>query len=86
MRITGEIKKINEPKKISNELSKLDVHLMSDYNNNVISVQFFGKRISLIEGYKVGDKIEVHVEITGREHNDKVFNTLNVKQIKLINN
>lgn len=84
MKITGEIKKINEPKRINENLYKLDIHLISYYNKNILSIQFFGDNIKLIEDIVVGDLIECFIEITGREHNGKVFNTLNVKSIKKI--
>lgn len=43
---------------------------------NLVSIEFAGDRVSLLDGYAPGQTVTVEAMVTGREHNGRYFVTL----------
>lgn len=80
--LSGTIKKIN-PSEVKGTFEKRIFHLGEEKDKypSVWSLEAHQAFCNELDKYSVGDKIECHVDISGREWNDKAFNTLKCYRI-----
>jgi len=69
MEITGKIKFIDVTKEVgSNNFKKRDVVVTTDEQHpQHILVQFVQDKCDLLNGYKVGESVEININLRGRE-------------------
>lgn len=83
--LTGIIKKINACE-VKGSFEKRVFHLGEEKDKyaSVWSLEAHQGFCSALNNYNEGDKVECHVEIVGREWNDKAFNTLKCFRINAL--
>ncbi len=89
MDITGQIRQIGQTQQVSEKFKKRDFVLTDDSSQypQHLSFQLTQDKCELIDGYKVGDTIKVHLNLRGREWTSpqgdvKYFNTLEAGRIE----
>lgn len=82
IQLTGIIRKIN-PSEIKGTFEKRTLHLAEEKDSypSVWCLEAHQAFCNVLDNYKAGDKVECTVDVTGREWNDMVFNTLKVWKI-----
>ena len=87
-KIKGEIKVIGEAVPVTEKFKKREFVLIDDSSqySQFINFQLVQDKCDLIDGYQVGQRIEVNFNLRGREWTDKngdikYFNTLDVWRI-----
>lgn len=72
MQITGQIKKIYQTTQVTDSFKKRDfvVTTQEQYPQDII-VQMVQDKCDVLNGYKVGDLVEVSINIRGKEYIDK---------------
>ena len=87
-KIKGEIKVIGEAVQVTEKFKKREFVLIDDSSQypQFINFQLAQDKCNLIDGYQVGQRIEVNFNLRGREWTDKngavkYFNTLDVWRI-----
>ena len=87
-KIKGEIKVIGEAVQVTEKFKKREFVLIDDSSQypQFINFQLVQDKCELIEGFQVGQRIEVNFNLRGREWTDKngaikYFNTLDVWRI-----
>ncbi len=77
MELTGRIKVIKDEQTFPSGFTKREFVITTEeqYPND-ISFELLKEKGSLIAAYSVGDRINVHFDIRGREWQDKYFNSL----------
>ena len=84
MNIKGKVYKIQPVQQVSDSFKKRDLILLDDSNSQYpqhISIQFAQDKTDLLNGLKVGQEVDVHINLRGREWTDKTgtikyFNTI----------
>ncbi len=68
MELTGIIKKLDETKNVTDSFRKREVVVTTEeqYPQHVL-VEFVQDKTSLLDAYKVGDKITIGINLRGRE-------------------
>ena len=88
MEVTGRIEALGVDEKVSDAFVKREVVVQTDEQYpQSISIQFVQDKVDLLDKYKVGDQVEVSVNLRGRkwtnpEGVDKYFNTIQGWRIK----
>ena len=87
-KIKGEIKVIGEAVQVTEKFKKREFVLIDDSSqySQYINFQLVQNKCELIDGFEVGQRIEVNFNLRGREWTDKTgaikcFNTLDVWRI-----
>ena len=87
-KIKGEIKAIDEAVQVTEKFKKREFVLIDDSSQypQYINFQLVQDKCELIDGFQVGQRIEVNFNLRGREWTDKngiikYFNTLDVWRI-----
>ena len=87
-KIKGEIKAIGEAVQVTEKFKKREFVLIDDSSQypQYINFQLVQDKCELIDGFEVGQRIEVNFNLRGREWTDKsgiikYFNTLDVWRI-----
>ena len=87
-KIKGEIKAIGEAVQVTEKFKKREFVLIDDSSQypQYINFQLVQNKCELIDGFEVGQRIEVNFNLRGREWTDKTgaikyFNTLDVWRI-----
>ncbi len=77
MELTGRIKVIKDEQTFTSGFTKREFVITTEeqYPND-ISFELLKEKGSLVNSYKVGDRIKVSFDIRGREWQDKFFNSL----------
>jgi hypothetical protein len=80
--LTGIIKKIN-PSEVKGSFEKRTFHLGEEKDKypSVWQLETHQTMCNALDAYTTGDKVECHVDVVGREWNDKAFNTLKCYRI-----
>ena len=80
----GTIVKIGQTTQVSEKFSKRELILTDGAASypQFPAFQFTQKNCELLEGFKVGDQVEVTFGIKGREYNGKYFTNLDGFRIK----
>lgn len=85
MEVKGLIHHIGETQAISDKFKKRDIVLTLDPNGKYpqyVSFQVTQDKCSVLDEYKLGDEVNVHFNLRGREYNDvkgiRYFNTLEI--------
>lgn len=80
--LTGLIKKINASE-VKGSFEKRTFLLAEEKDSypSVWQLEAHQAFCNLLDQYKPGDKVECHVDVTGREWQDKAFNTLKCYRI-----
>lgn len=83
--LTGIIKKIN-PSEIKGSFEKRSFHLAEEKDKypSVWLLEAHQAFSNELDKYTPGDKVECHVDISGREWQDKAFNTLKCYRINAL--
>ena len=58
----------------------------AEYNNQICFQLFGEEKISILESYKTGDKIEVFFNISSKEYNNRYYHNVDAWRINQINN
>jgi len=89
MDLTATIKAIGDVQQVSEKFKKRDVVLTDDSSQypQHISFQLTQDKVSLIDKYKVGDRIKAYFNLRGREWTSpkdevKYFNTLEIWRVE----
>jgi len=68
MELTGTIKKISDLQTFASGFQKKEVVLLTEEQYpQPINVEFTADKVDLLNAYKVGDKVKIHINIRGRE-------------------
>lgn len=83
MEATGTIYNIGEVRRISDKFSVQDFVIQTEekYPQTVV-FSLTNDKMSLLNGYEIGDRIKVAFNLTGREYNGKFYNTLSCWKIQ----
>ena len=76
MKIKGKIKEIKETQQVTDSFKKREFVLVTeDQYPQTYLVEFTQDKVTLIDNYKVGDNVEVSINLRGREYEkgDKVY-------------
>ncbi len=68
MELTGTIKKISDLQTFASGFQKKELVLLTEEQYpQPINIEFLSEKVDLLNQYKVGDKVKVHINIRGRE-------------------
>lgn len=68
MELTGTIKKISDLQTFNSGFQKKELVLLTEEQYpQPINIEFLSEKVDLLNTYKVGDKVKVHINIRGRE-------------------
>jgi hypothetical protein len=82
MELKGTIVKIGDIEHISDKFSKREIVIeTSGEYPQKISCQVSNKTIALFDGKSAGEEVTAHINIRGREHKDKYYNTIEIWKI-----
>jgi hypothetical protein len=82
MELKGTIVKIGDIEHISDKFSKREIVIKTaDQYPQFISCQLTNKNIGLFDNKSVGEEVTAHINIRGREHNGKYYNTIEIWKI-----
>ena len=93
-KVKGTITKIGEKKELNNGAVALDYvveHTSENgyktlYSFNMYKKAEYAEHVdNFLKFNKVGDEVEVEFTISGREHNDRIYNQLNHWKIESVN-
>jgi hypothetical protein len=85
--IEGKIVTVGDKVQITEKFAKREIVIESgDKYPEQIMLEFTQDKCSLLDNCKVGDNVEVHFNIRGREWNGKFFTRLEGWNIKLLDN
>ena len=85
--IEGKIVTVGDKVQITEKFAKREIVIESgDKYPEQIMLEFTQDKCSLLDNCKVGDNVEVHFNIRGREWNGKYFTRLEGWNIKLLDN
>ncbi|MBI1268382.1 MAG: DUF3127 domain-containing protein [Cryomorphaceae bacterium] len=71
MQISGTVKGVNEVQQISNALKKrVLIVTTNEKYPQILAVEFINDKVSILDGFAVGEQVEVDVNIRGREWAD----------------
>lgn len=86
MRVTGIIVDIKDAQKVTETFTKREVwlELPDEKYPQTISVEFVQDKCAILDNYKIGQEVFIEINIRGRMHKDKVFNTLQGWRIELV--
>lgn len=76
MKIKGKIKEIKETQQVTDSFKKREFVLVTeDHYPQTYLVEFTQDKITLIDDYKVGDDVEVSINLRGREYEkgDRIY-------------
>ena len=82
MELIGTIKKISDLQTFASGFQKKEMILWTEEQYpQPISIEFFAEKTAILDQYKVGDKVKVHINIRGREWTNpqgevKYFNSI----------
>jgi single-strand DNA-binding protein len=85
-KVKGLIKVIGETVQVTEKFSKRELVITVEdakYPQH-ITLQATGDRVSLLDGYKVGEEVKASFNLRGREWQDKHFNSLELWEIDLL--
>ena len=88
--IEGTLTKKNEIENIENKEGKkwlkqtFLIEIDSEYNNQICFQLFGEEKVKLLEGYELGDKIEVFFNISSREYNSRYYHNIDAWRINHI--
>src|SRR6476661_8022008 len=92
MEVIGTLKEKYDTQKVSDKFSKREFVLTTEANTPYpqhVSFQVTQDKCEVLDRYKIGDEIQVHFNLRGREWNGpqgvKYFNTLEAWRISNIN-
>ena len=73
----GIVKKIGTTETVSDKFKKreLIIEIPGNYPQ-VVKFEFVQDKVGLLDSVKVGENVNVHFNLNGREHNGNVYNTL----------
>ena len=89
--IEGTLIQKNEIENIENKEGKkwikqtFLIEIASEYNNRICFQLFGEEKIKLLDGYDLGDKIEVFFNISSREYNNRYYHNIDAWRISHIN-
>ncbi len=71
--ITGRLHTLFDVKHVTDKFSKREfvIETLDEKYPQTLLLQAAGKKISILDGYKVGDEIKVSINLNGREYKDK---------------
>ena len=49
--------------------------------NNILAVEVFGDKVQLLNSLKIGDEVEVEVNVSSREYNGKYYHNVSLWKI-----
>lgn len=89
MEVKGRVLRIEEVNKISDTFKKREVVIQTGEDKYIqtISLQLSQDKVDLINGFSIGDELDFHLNLRGREwtspkdNSVRVFNTLEVWKI-----
>jgi hypothetical protein len=82
MELKGIIHKIGDIETISDKFSKREIVIKTtDQYPQFISCQVTNKNIGLFDNKSVGEEVTAHINIRGREHKEKYYNTIEIWKI-----
>ncbi len=61
------------------------IDIGSEYNSRVCFQLFGEEKVKLIDGYELGDKIEVFFNISSREYNNRYYHNIDAWKINAAN-
>jgi hypothetical protein len=83
MNIKGKIKSVgNTEQKSAKFAVRTFVLEIEGKYPEIIEFQLINNNTFIIDTYKVGDEIDVHFNLKGREHNGRVYNSLQAWKIE----
>jgi hypothetical protein len=73
----GIIKRIGSTEQVSDKFKKreLIIEIPGNYPQTV-KFEFLQDKVDLLDTVKIGENVNVHFNLNGREHNGNVYNTL----------
>ena len=82
MELKGTIYKIGEVETISEKFSKKEIviEVPGDYPQK-ISCQVSNKTIGIFDRHQVGQEVTCSINLKGREHNGKFYNTIEIWKV-----
>ena len=89
--IKARIKRIGETQNVSEKFKKRELHVETlEQYPQVINVEFHQDKCDVLNGYKVGQEVEIDYNLRGREWTNpqgeiKVFNTIQGWRIAPLN-
>ena len=89
--IEGTLIQKNEIENIENKEGKkwikqtFLIEIGSEYNNRICFQLFGEEKVKLLDGYDLGDKIEVFFNISSREYNNRYYHNIDAWRISHIN-
>ena len=89
--IDGTLIQKNEIENIENKEGKkwikqtFLIEIGSEYNNRICFQLFGEEKVKLLDGYQLGDKIEVFFNISSREYNNRYYHNVDAWRINHIN-
>lgn len=89
--IEGTLIQKNEIENIENKEGKkwikqtFLIEIDSEYNNRICFQLFGEEKVKLLDGYDLGDKIEVFFNISSREYNNRYYHNIDAWRISHIN-
>ncbi|MCH2045040.1 MAG: DUF3127 domain-containing protein [Saprospiraceae bacterium] len=82
----GTIIKIDDTQQVTDKFKKRQLVIETDENySQKVAFEFVQDRCNVPDSYKVGDKVRVHFNISGREWNGKYFVNLRGWRIESMN-
>ena len=83
MNIKGKIKSVGQTEQKSDKFAvRTFVLEIEGKYPEVIEFQLINNNTFIIDTYKIGDEIDVQFNLKGREHNGRVYNSLQVWKIE----
>lgn len=77
MEIIGTIRILNDTETFNSGFEKRELIIdTEDQYSQPLSVQFLQDKVSLLNGYGVGDRVKIGINLRGREHNGKFYNSI----------
>lgn len=83
MNIKGKIKSVGQTEQKSDKFAvrTFVIEIEGKYSE-VIEFQLINNNTFIIDTHKVGDAVDVHYNLRGREHNGRVYNSLQAWKIE----
>lgn len=73
----GQVRRIGATESVSDKFKKRELILdIPGQYPQVVKFEFVQDKCALLDGLKVGENVNVHFNLNGREHNGNVYNTL----------
>lgn len=86
VKINGSIIRIFETQQVSDKFKKREFVIRTEgtYPQDII-MQFTGDRCDWLNGFNLGESVEVFYNLRGREYNGKFYNTIEAWRINKAN-